>query len=84
MAVLPTDPLYSRLLVTALKPEYKTVKDSISTIVAMLSVENIFYGNQTFELSQSSSAQHSEKMKNKAIKNRKRLLNMSSDHLSLL
>lgn len=47
MAVLPTDPIYSRLLVTALKPEYITVKDSVCTIVAMLSVENVFYGSQT-------------------------------------
>ena len=45
MAVLPTDPIYSRLLVTALKLEYAPVKESICTIVAMLSVENVFYGS---------------------------------------
>ena len=43
MAVLPTDPIYSRLLVTALKPEFKSIKDSIASIVAMLSVENVYY-----------------------------------------
>lgn len=42
MAVLPTEPVYSRLLVTALKPEYSKIKDSIAAIVAMLSVENVF------------------------------------------
>jgi len=42
MAVLPTEPVYSRLLVTALKPEHLAIKDSIAAIVAMLSVENVF------------------------------------------
>ena len=45
MAVLPTDPVYSRLLVTALKPEYAYIKASITTIVAMLSVENVFHNS---------------------------------------
>ena len=55
MAILPTDPIYSRLLVTALKPEFNTIKEAISTIVAMLSVENVFHnsgqatGNQDAE-----------------------------------
>ena len=43
MAVLPTDPLYSKLLVTALKPEYTQVRDSVTAIVSMLSVENVYY-----------------------------------------
>ena len=47
MAVLPTDPIYSRLLVIALKPEYTEVKEAVCIIVAMLSVENVFYGSQT-------------------------------------
>ena len=47
MAVLPTDPVYSRLLVTSLKPEFKSVKDSVASIVAMLSVENVYYDTKT-------------------------------------
>ena len=43
MAILPIEPLYSRLLVTALKPEFLQIKESIAAIVAMLSVENVFY-----------------------------------------
>ena len=43
MAVLPTEPIYSRLLVISLKPEFMLSKDSVAAIVAMLSVENIFY-----------------------------------------
>jgi HrpA-like RNA helicase len=77
MAILPTDPIYSRLLVTALRPEYAAVKDAVATIVAMLSVENVFYGS-------SSDSTTIDKQKSKAMKRRKRLLNQSSDHLSLL
>ena len=77
MAILPTDPIYSRLLVTALKPEYAMVKDAVATIVAMLSVENVFYGS-------SSDSTTIDKQKSKTMKRRKRLLNQSSDHLSLL
>ena len=47
MSVMPTDPIYSRLLVTALKPEFRSVKESIASIVAMLSVENVYYDTQT-------------------------------------
>ena len=63
MAVLPTDPIYSRLLVTALKPEFISIKDSIASIVAMLSVENVYYNT----------ASGDDKQKSKAIKRRKRL-----------
>lgn len=76
---MPTDPIYSRLLVIALKPDYATVKESICTIVAMLSVENVFYGS-----SNAGNEGTQDKQKNRAIKRRKRLLNGSSDHLSLL
>lgn len=79
MAVLPTDPIYSRLLVTALKPEFQPIKSSITTIVAMLSVENVFHNSVG-----SPANQDAERLKNRALKNRKRLLNSSSDHLSLL
>lgn len=77
--MLPTEPTYSRLLVTTLKPEYGgAIRKAICTIVAMLSVENVFYGSQTLESDQK------DKQKAKAIKRRKHLLNASSDHLSLL
>ena len=53
MAVLPTEPIYSRLLVTTLKPEYSgVIRKAICTIVAMLSVENVFFGSQTLESDQ--------------------------------
>lgn len=83
MAVLPTDPSYSRLLVNSLKPEYSTVREAICTIVAMLSVENVFYGSQTAESGLAGSGTK-DKQKAKALKRRKHLLNASSDHLSLL
>ena len=71
---MPTDPIYSRLLVTSLKQEFRSVRESIASIVAMLSVENVFYDTQT----------DGDKFKQKAVKRRKRLLNQSSDHLALL
>ena len=43
MSILPTEPVYSKLLVTSLKDDYKDIRESISAIVALLSVENIFY-----------------------------------------
>ena len=36
MSVLPTEPIYSKLLITALKPEYESVKTKIASIVSML------------------------------------------------
>ena len=84
MAVLPTEPTYSRLLVTTLKPEYGgAIRKAICTIVAMLSVENVFYGSQILS-SQTLESDQKDKQKAKAIKRRKHLLNASSDHLSLL
>jgi HrpA-like RNA helicase len=79
MSVLPTDPLYSKLLVTALKPNYKRIRDKIAAIVAMLSVENVYYTFQNLD-----SSNPRDKLKIKAIKNRKRFLVPNSDHLSLL
>ena len=67
MAILPTEPTYSRLLVTALKPEFVTIKESIAAIVAMLSVENVFQ--------QLSSYGETDKQKAKAIKRRSAILN---------
>ena len=43
MAILPTEPIYSKLLLVAVKHEYLSVTNHISAIVAMLSVENIFF-----------------------------------------
>jgi HrpA-like RNA helicase len=44
MSILPTEPLYSHLLLTALRPEFGLITESIITIVAVLSVENpVFY-----------------------------------------
>ena len=43
MSIMPTDPIYSKLLVKSLKPQFKPISHSIAAIVAMLSVENVFY-----------------------------------------
>eukprot|EP00347_Sterkiella_histriomuscorum_P000505 403375592 len=70
MAVLPTEPQYSKLLITALKNEYIDIKDSISAIVGLLSVENILY-----------QPKGQEKV---VLKKRKKFVNTESDHLTLL
>lgn len=51
----------------------------MSAIVAMLSVENVYYTHSNLD-----SNNPRDKLKIKAIKKRKRFLNPSSDHLSLL
>ena len=71
MSVLPTEPIYSKLLITALKPEYKQVRQNVTAIVAMLQVENVFF----------SPASESEA---KILKKRAKLMASSSDHLTLL
>jgi len=70
MAILPTEPLYSKLLITSLKDEYLEVQPSISAIVALLSVENILYAPKGME--------------KQVIKKRKKFINYESDHLTLL
>ena len=70
MAVLPTEPLYSNLLITALKDEYLSIKSSISAIVALLSVENVLYQPRGMEKI--------------VMKKRKKFMNYESDHLTLL
>jgi ATP-dependent RNA helicase DHX8/PRP22 len=42
MSTLPTEPIFSKLLVHSLKPEYRMIRRDVCTIVAMLSVENIY------------------------------------------
>ena len=42
MSSLPTEPIYSKLLIQTLKPQYKETRIPIVSIVAMLSVENVF------------------------------------------
>jgi HrpA-like RNA helicase len=70
MAVLPTEPLFSKLLITALKEEYVEIKHNIAAIVALLSVENILYTPKGME--------------KEVIKKRKKFVNYESDHLTLL
>ena len=43
MSILPTEPIYSNLLIVSLKDEYLEIRDSIAALVALLSVENILY-----------------------------------------
>jgi len=43
MAIFPTEPIYSRLLLVSVKHEYLSITNHISAIVAMLSVENIYF-----------------------------------------
>ena len=70
MAILPTEPIYSKLLITSLKEEYIEVQKSVSAIVALLSVENIMYTPKGQE--------------KQVIKKRKKFINYESDHLTLL
>ena len=70
MSILPTDPIYSKLLVTTIKPEYHCIRKSICIIVSMLSVENIFLNSFINE--------------KEILQRRQKLLNNASDHLSLL
>ena len=70
MAILPTEPIYSKLLITSLKEEYLEIQKSISAIVALLSVENILYSPKGLE--------------KQVIKKRKKFINYESDHLTLL
>jgi HrpA-like RNA helicase len=79
MSVMPTDPIYSKLLVTSLKPQFKPVSHCIAAIVAMLSVENVFYTMTNLD-----SKNPRDKAKLKAIKKRKRFTSQNSDHLALL
>lgn len=73
MSVLPTEPLYSKLLVTSLKPDYKFIRHDICIIVSMLSVDNIMVNSSVFF--------GSEKQ---IMVNRKKLMVPQSDHLSML
>lgn len=70
MSVLPTDPLFSNLLLEALKTEYAAVTEMIITLVSLLSVENIFY------LPRSDSRV--------AERKHKRFISPLSDHLTLV
>lgn len=79
MAILPTEPIYSKLLVTSLKPVYRPISEMICAIVAMLSVENVFYTVTNLD-----STNPRDKIKLKQIKKRKRFMSQSSDHLCLL
>lgn len=78
MSVLPTDPTYSKLLVTALKTQFLPICEQISAIVAMLSVENVF-----FTITNLDSSNPHNKLKLKAIKKRRKFMSQSSDHLAL-
>jgi len=70
MSVLPTDPVFSNLLLEALKPEYAAVTEMIITLVSLLSVENVFYLPRTDSRI--------------AERKHKRFISASSDHLTLV
>mmetsp|Transcript_31673 Transcript_31673/g.48464 ORF Transcript_31673/g.48464 Transcript_31673/m.48464 type:complete len:245 (-) Transcript_31673:480-1214(-) len=76
MAVLPTEPIYSKLLVTALSQKYTSIRSEVVGIVSMLSVENIF-----FSPSLSSKSEHDQFA---ISKKRAKLLDPRGDHLGLL
>lgn len=79
MSTMPTDPIYSKLLFNSLKPQFRPISSCIAAIVAMLSVENVFYTMTNLD-----SKNPRDKLKLKAIKKRKRFLSQSSDHLALM
>ena len=70
MSILPTEPIFSKLLIHSLKDEYKSITEDISIIVAMLSVENIFFTPRA--------------NKRKAERKHKKFICSHSDHLTLL
>jgi len=65
MSILPTEPIYSKLLITSLKNEYKNIRNDIVSIVSMLSVENIYYYD----------SKSNDKKDKKILNNRKKLIN---------
>lgn len=71
MAILPTEPIYSKLLLVSVKHEYLSITNHISAIVAMLSVENIFFNPSGLDND------------DKILKKRLKILSPCSDHLSL-
>lgn len=73
MSTLPTEPLFSKLLATTLRPEYSMLTTQISSIVAMLSVENIFYNPAS-----------TPDQEIKLVKRRQKIMDSQSDHISLL
>ena len=70
MSILPTEPKFSKLLLHSTKVYFKSISDEICKIVAMLSVENIFY---TPRINQ-----------RKAERKHKKFVFKNSDHLTLL
>jgi len=70
MAILPTEPIFSKLMVHSLRPEFVSICKDIAIIVAMLSVENIFYTPRANQ--------------RKAERKHKKFMVSNSDHLTLL
>ena len=71
MAVMPTEPIFSKLLLTSLNPLFQQVQKDIVILVSMLSVENIFFNTSS----------DSQQM---ILKKRKKILHQESDHLTLI
>jgi len=70
MSILPTDPIYSKLLLTGISEEFYQFSEKIIIIVSMLSVENIFYQPRN--------------LKDQAEKAKRKFQVHESDHLTLL
>ena len=70
MSIIPTEPIFSKLLIHSLKDEFKPITEDIWIIVAMLSVENIFFTPRA--------------NKRKAERKHKKFIWSYSDHLTLL
>ena len=70
MSILPTEPVFSKLLIHSLKKEFSSICKDIVVIVAMLSVENIFFTPRTDQ--------------RKAERKHKKFMVSNSDHLTLL
>ena len=71
MAVMPTEPIFSKLLLTSLNPLFQTIQKDIVILVSMLSVENIFFNT-------------SSESQQIILKKRKKILHEESDHLTLI
>ena len=70
MSILPTEPKFSKLLLHSSSPKFIKICEEICIIVAMLSVENIFFSPRANQ--------------RKAERKHKKFIFTNSDHLTLL
>jgi HrpA-like RNA helicase len=70
MCVLPLEPIFAKILINSLSPDFNKVKDDVLTIISVLQTDNIFYTPSV--------------IKEKAEKIREKFTHQISDHLTFL